>query len=55
MQHQHSLDNATKSRLSQTLRTGLGFVAGLGALALLAHAGLAQEGAAAAAKTDPMP
>ncbi len=52
MQHQHSLDGAAPSRLSQTLRTGLGFIAGLGALALLAHAGLAQE--ATSAKPDPM-
>ncbi len=54
MQHQHTLAAPASKRLSQTWRTGLGFVAGLGALALLAHAGLAQEGAEAAAKTDPM-
>ena len=52
MQHQHTLDITAPNRLSQTVRTGLGFLAGLGALALLAHAGLAQE--ATSAKPDPM-
>ena len=57
MQHQHTLDKAAVAGgLSRALRTGIGLAAGLGVLALLAHAGLAQEGggAEAAAKTDPM-
>ena len=39
---------------SGAARSALGLIAGLGALALFAHTGLAQEGAEAAAKTDPM-
>lgn len=55
MQHQlFSVRAARRGSLPRALHFGTGLVAGLGALALLSHAGLAQEGAQAAAKTDPM-
>ena len=55
MQHQLTPDKAVaRGALPRALRTGLGLVAGLGALALLSHAGLAQDAAAAAPAESPM-